>query len=223
MKHCDSQRSDFVRDFCKSTELHTHAIALYRPSDGNWIQESGEFENPHLPMSFIAITYFEAAAFLCASQRRFTASAMRFRPSGERFLFFLLFAIFFAGVCTADVATATNFLGLPAFFFGAAAPPPLSRARTCFSKAISRSTDARISDTPIKPPLVRANNSTFIRLSHCAPQGKLFARGYDRRLNINLQMKRQSIIRNSAALQACIDFRWKQESVVAAAHGVECM
>jgi hypothetical protein len=107
----------------------------------------------------MTIAYFEAAAaaFLCVSQRRFTASAIRFRPSGVRRLF--LRATFFAGVCAAEVAIA--FLGLPAGFLGAAPVGPLSSARTCFSNAISRSTDFTISDTPINPPLIAIGNPAF--------------------------------------------------------------
>ena len=85
---------------------------------------------------------------------------MRFRPSGERFLFFLLFPAFFAGLVAAGVTAGTVFLGLPAFVFGAAAAP-LSSARTCFRRAISRSTDTRISDLPIVPPFIQASYSTL--------------------------------------------------------------
>lgn len=48
-------------------------------------------------------SYFAAAAaaFLCTAQRRFTASAMRFRPSGDRFRLF-----FFAAGALAPANTA---------------------------------------------------------------------------------------------------------------------
>jgi hypothetical protein len=97
----------------------------------------------------IALRYFfdRAAAFLCASQRRLTASAMRFRPSGESFLFFLRAGLT-AGIAM-ESAGASVLFGLPTFFAVAGAEP-VSSARTCLNKAISRSTDARISDTPIK-------------------------------------------------------------------------
>jgi len=101
------------------------------------------------PSSLVASRYFfdKAAAFLCNSQRRFTASAMRFRPSGESFLFFLRGGLI-AGAAMETVAAAARF-GLPTFF-GVTVAEPVSSARTCFNKAISRSTDARISDTPIR-------------------------------------------------------------------------
>jgi hypothetical protein len=78
---------------------------------------------------------------------------MRFRPSGDRFLFFF-FAGFVAAGATAAVffGVAAVFLGLPTAFFGAGAALPPSNARACCKSAISRSTQARISDTPIVPP-----------------------------------------------------------------------
>jgi len=72
---------------------------------------------------------------------------MRFRPSGESFLFFLRGGLI-AGAAMGTVAAAACF-GLPTFF-GVTVAEPVSSARTCFNKAISRSTDARISDTPIR-------------------------------------------------------------------------
>jgi hypothetical protein len=75
---------------------------------------------------------------------------------------------------------------------------PARIARTCFSKAISRSTDARISDTPINPPGSQAANSIFARLSHCMAQRKLLASGYDRRLLFCLQMNRSLRMRQMA-------------------------
>ncbi len=90
--------------------------------------------------------YFAAAAF-CAAHRFLTASAIRFRPSGDRFLFF--FAGFVAaGTTAADafLGTATTFFGRPTVFFGAGAAPPLSRARACCSFAISLSIVARTSE-----------------------------------------------------------------------------
>jgi hypothetical protein len=72
---------------------------------------------------------------------------MRFRPSGESFLFFLRGGLI-AGAVMGTVAAAACF-GLPTFF-GVTVAEPVSSARTCFNKAISRSTDARISDTPIR-------------------------------------------------------------------------
>jgi len=79
--------------------------------------------------------YFPAA-FFCSAQRRFTASAMRRRPSGERFLFF------FTG-------TAADLGGLPGPRFTLTEEaPPASKARACCNWAISRSIWARISDTP---------------------------------------------------------------------------
>jgi hypothetical protein len=68
----------------------------------------------------VAPHYFAAAAF-CAAQRFLTASAIRFRPSGESFLFFL------AGF-VATGATAAALFGLPAFFFGTGAASSLSSA-----------------------------------------------------------------------------------------------
>lgn len=81
-------------------------------------------------------SYFPPAAFFCSAQRRFTASAIRLRPSGVRFRFFL---------ATFLVAGAAALL-----VFAAAAPP--SRARACCNWAISRSSCARISETPTVPP-----------------------------------------------------------------------
>ena len=147
----------------------------------------------HWPELFInSALYFEPAAFLCASQRRLTASAMRFRPSGERRLFFFFFAIFFEDAWAAGGTTTDVFLGLPVFF-GAVASVPLSSARTCFSKAISRSTDASISDTPTDPPCIKASSPAVVRLNHRAEQEKPLANGYDRRSNFDLQTKSSPI------------------------------
>ncbi len=82
-------------------------------------------------------SYFAAAAFFCSAQRLLTASAMRFRPSGVRFLFF--FATFLAAEA-------------PAFLVFAAPAPP-SKVRALCNWAISRSICASISETPTFPPL----------------------------------------------------------------------
>jgi hypothetical protein len=81
--------------------------------------------NPHR----VASRYFAAAAF-CAAQRLLTASAIRFRPSGESFLFFL------AGIVATGAIAAIDF-GMPAFFFAAGAVPPLSNAFAFYNWAIS--------------------------------------------------------------------------------------
>src|ERR1035438_2029949 len=77
-------------------------------------------------LNYEAASYLPAAAF-CAAQRFLTASAMRFRPSGERCLFFFLFAGFALTWATAAafLDAAATFLGLPAFFFAAGAARPL--------------------------------------------------------------------------------------------------
>jgi hypothetical protein len=82
---------------------------------------------------------------------------MRFLPSGLRFLFF--FAGFVAAGATfaAFLVATTTFLGLPAAFFGVGAAPPLSKARTCRSFAISLSIVARMSETAMfYSPLIDA-------------------------------------------------------------------
>ena len=84
--------------------------------------------------------YFADAVFLCFSQRRLTASAMRFLPSGVRFLFFL------AGLLV-------DLLAGRAVFLGAGATPSPSRVRACCKWAISRSICARISETATIPPV----------------------------------------------------------------------
>jgi hypothetical protein len=95
-----------------------------------------------------ATDYFEdEAAFLCAAQRRLTASAMRFRPSGERFLF-----RFFAGFAAAAAISATTFLGLPAFLLAVGALAPTSNARALCSWAISLSILAKISRSAMITP-----------------------------------------------------------------------
>ncbi len=95
----------------------------------------------------------DAEALRCASQRRFTASAMRLRPSGLSFLLTL-----FAGLGAVDFAAVAVLLRLRAVFWGAAAELPLSSARACWSNAISRSTEATISDIAIKSPMVPASD-----------------------------------------------------------------
>ncbi len=60
-----------------------------------------------------SIDYFVDAAFFCSAHRRLTASAMRFLPSGVRFLFF---ADFFAA-------------GAGALLGAAVVDPPLSSVR----------------------------------------------------------------------------------------------
>jgi hypothetical protein len=107
--------------------------------------EGGIGDSPMPPFGFRPIdAYFEFFAFRCASHLRRTASAMRLRPSGESRLF-LVPATFFVGF-------AAVFETLAFFLFVAAGAVPTSNARTCFSSAISRSTDARISDTLISSP-----------------------------------------------------------------------
>jgi hypothetical protein len=65
---------------------------------------------------------------------------MRFRPSGDSFLFF------FAGFAVAGATAAATFFGLPAFFFPACGVPPLSRARACCNWVISLSMLAKMSE-----------------------------------------------------------------------------
>jgi hypothetical protein len=88
-----------------------------------------------------------AVAFFCAAQRRLTASAMRLRPSGERFLFF-----FFAGLAIAGATAATTFLGLPGFFFAGGAEAPTSNARAFCNCAISLSMLAKMSESAMDTP-----------------------------------------------------------------------
>jgi len=66
----------------------------------------------------IDASYLASAAFF-ASQRLLTASAMRFRPSGLRFLFFLAgFAAFtFLGAAVDDFCAAQRFLTASAILF----------------------------------------------------------------------------------------------------------
>ena len=73
------------------------------------------------------VRYFASAAFF-AAQRFLTASAIRFRPSGERFLFFFFAGFVAAGATAAAfLGAAATFFGLPGRFFAAgAAVPPLS-------------------------------------------------------------------------------------------------
>ncbi len=105
-------------------------------------------------------SYFAAPAF-CTAQRLFTASAIRFRPSGDRFLFF-----FFAGLAAADAAaspflvSAAALRGLPAVFLATAGVPPNS-ARACCNRAMSRSMLARISEIAMYSPwLISATGPT---------------------------------------------------------------
>ena len=72
-----------------------------------------------------------------AAQRRLTASAMRARPSGDRFRFF--FAVLVAGAVT------VVFAGRPRRIAGATEPlEAASRAFACCKRAISASSSARI-------------------------------------------------------------------------------
>jgi len=78
----------------------------------------------------------------CAAQRRLTASAIRFLPSGEITLFLVTLVAFAA----TDVTEAA-FLGLPGFCFVVGTPFPLSKARASWRVDISLSIVAKISDT----------------------------------------------------------------------------
>ena len=82
------------------------------------------------------------AAFFCAAQRRLTASAIRARPSGDRFRFFFVFAV---GV-TAVGKAFSALRGRPAFREAAI---PVESAfnswRASFRVAISASSNARTS------------------------------------------------------------------------------
>src|ERR1035437_7997609 len=92
-----------------------------------------------------AAGYFVSAAFF-AAQRFLAASAIRWRPSGLSFLFFLADFVAAGATAAAFLGAATTFLGLPSAFFGAVAAPPPSRVRACCNWAISRSMLARISE-----------------------------------------------------------------------------
>ena len=91
-------------------------------------------------MLWAKIAYLEA--FLCAAQRRLAASAIRARPSGDRFRFFFVFAAFVTAVGKAFSALR----GRPAFR-GAALPVESASNswRASFRAAISASSSARTS------------------------------------------------------------------------------
>jgi len=137
-----------------------------------------------------AAVYFVAAAFF-AAQRFLAASAIRWRPSGERILFF--FAAFLAaGATAADfLGAATTFLGLPAAFFAVGAAPPLSNARACCNWAISQSILARMSEIAMyySPDRYRQLVQPPWKLSHNATQGQPLASTYDTRLMGFLQTR----------------------------------
>jgi hypothetical protein len=102
------------------------------------------------PVSLRAISYFAETpeTFFCAAHRRLTASAIRFRPSGERFLF-----LFFAGLIGVGATADKTFLGLPGPRFAVETLALASNARALCNWAISRSMLARISEIPMVPPL----------------------------------------------------------------------
>jgi hypothetical protein len=74
---------------------------------------------------------------------------MRFRPSGERFLFFF----FAVGIASADATTVATFLGRPGLFLAVGVLALAINARALCNWAISRSMFARISESPIAPPI----------------------------------------------------------------------
>ncbi len=97
--------------------------------------------------------YFAAAAdFRCAAQRRLTASAIFFRPSGVSRLTF-----FFAGDAGGVAESSDDFLGLPAFLLPLTAVPCERSARACCRRAISRSIPARISKSAINTSAQRCH------------------------------------------------------------------
>ena len=104
-----------------------------RPKRQTELTLSDAGRRPHCKVA----RYFASAAFF-AAQRFLTASAIRFRPSGERCLF-----CFFAGFAAAGATTAAflgaaaTFLGLPGAFFAAGLAPPPSSVRACCNWAIS--------------------------------------------------------------------------------------
>jgi hypothetical protein len=85
---------------------------------------------------------------------------MRLRPSADKRLFFL-----------AGFAAAAAFLGLPGRFLGATAAPSPSNTRARCNRAISRSIDARISETPIFPPFILKRLKTSLELSREPREG----------------------------------------------------
>jgi len=94
--------------------------------------------------SMMLSSYFPpAAVFRLASHRRFCASAILLRPSGDSFLFLP----FLAGLFAIPSATVEFFAGLPLFLLPT--DPPASNARARCNVAISRSIDPRISAIPI--------------------------------------------------------------------------
>jgi len=96
---------------------------------------------------------------------------MRLRPSGLKTLFFALARI--------GDPPATAFAASRRLFCCLAAP--LSNARTCFNCAISRSIEARISATPIEPPLVRAGGSVAAKISYTVKGDRPPPPPYDKR------------------------------------------
>jgi hypothetical protein len=89
----------------------------------------------------LAAKIYLAAFFFCNSQRRRTASAILFRPSGERLRFFLRLT----GV---SALTESDFV--LRVFLVAGPASPASKVRACSRREISRSISARIFESCIR-------------------------------------------------------------------------
>jgi hypothetical protein len=138
---------------CFRQDCHSSGHPVHSTCDGLCVPKRVD---PSVNISFkypqyLAASYFAAvaAAFFWAAQRRLTASAMRLRPSGDRFLF-----LFLAGSAEAETTSATLFLGRPGFFLVVGVLAPVSNARAFCSCAMSLSMLARMSEGAMVNPLI---------------------------------------------------------------------
>src|ERR1035437_632544 len=107
------------------TGSRQHALNVSSGTGGHeWIELTRVRPSASSYLNWGVPAYF-TAAFFCAAQRFFTASAMRLRPSGVSFLFFL------AGFVATGAATTAVFLGRPGDRRTIAAVPSLSNVRAC--------------------------------------------------------------------------------------------